>query len=164
MHCPVVLLGFCLEPKARILFLRMSDAELSQGLADSIRVLHSATRLSVFGLWDTLVAKQQHNTHSDVIIVIHNSYNLLIFSASLLSLGAAGGGRVLLKYSLKVNMLVAQLWPTLCDPMDCSPPGSSVHGILHARILEWVAISFSRWSSQPRDRTWVSCTAGRFTI
>ena len=39
--------------------------------------------------------------------------------------------------------LVAQSCPTLCDPMDCSPPGSSVHGILQARILEWVAISFS---------------------
>ena len=54
--------------------------------------------------------------------------------------------------------------PTLCDPMDCSPPGSSVHGILQARILEWVAISFSRGSSQPRDRTWVSCIAGRHLI
>ena len=46
---------------------------------------------------------------------------------------------------------VAQSRPTLCDPMDCSPPGSSVHGILQARMLEWVAISFSRRSSQPRD-------------
>ena len=46
--------------------------------------------------------------------------------------------------------------------MDCSSPGSSVHGILQARILEWVAISFSRGFSQPRDRTWVSCTGGRF--
>ena len=46
--------------------------------------------------------------------------------------------------------------PTLCDPMDCSPPGSSVLGILQARILEWVAISFSRGSSQPTDRTCVS--------
>ena len=51
--------------------------------------------------------------------------------------------------------------PTLCDPMDCSPPGSSIHGILQARILEWVAISFSRGSSQPRDQTQVSCIAGR---
>ena len=42
---------------------------------------------------------------------------------------------------------VAHSGPTLCDPMDCSPPGSSVHGILQARILEWVAISFSRGSS-----------------
>ena len=49
---------------------------------------------------------------------------------------------------------VAQLCPTVCDPMDCSLPGSSVHGILQARILEWVTISFSRGSSSwPRDRT-----------
>ena len=56
---------------------------------------------------------------------------------------------------------VTQSCLTLCDPMDCSPPGS-VHGILQARILEWVAISFSRGSSQPRDRTQVSRIAGRF--
>ena len=62
-----------------------------------------------------------------------------------------------------VCVLVAQSCPTLCDPMDCSPPpGSSVHGILQARILGWVAIPFSRGSSQPRDWTWVSCIAGRF--
>jgi len=48
------------------------------------------------------------------------------------------------------------------DPMDYSPPGSSVHGILQARIPEWVAISFSRGSFQPRDRTRVFCIAGRF--
>ena len=55
-----------------------------------------------------------------------------------------------------------QLGPTLCDPVDCSPPGSSVHEILQARILEWVAMPFSRGSSQPRDQTQVSSTAGRF--
>ena len=52
-----------------------------------------------------------------------------------------------------------QLCPTLCDPMDCSPQGSSVHGIVQARILEWVAISSSRRSSPPRARTWVSYIA-----
>ena len=46
--------------------------------------------------------------------------------------------------------------------MDCSPPGSFIHGVLQARILEWVAIPFSRGSSWPRDQTWVSHTAGRF--
>ena len=50
-----------------------------------------------------------------------------------------------------------QLYLTLCNPMDCSPPSSSVHGILQAKILEWVVISSSRRSSQPRDWTWVSC-------
>ena len=52
---------------------------------------------------------------------------------------------------VKKEMLVAQSCPTLCDPMDCSPPGSSVHGVLQAEILEWVAIPFSRRSSRPRD-------------
>ena len=56
---------------------------------------------------------------------------------------------------------IAQSCLTLRDPVDCSPPGSSVHRILQARILEWVAISFSRGSSRPRDRTQVSCIAGR---
>ena len=59
-------------------------------------------------------------------------------------------------------VLVTQLCPTLCNPTDHSLPGSSVHGILQARILEWVAIPFSRGSSWPRDQTWVSRIAGRF--
>ena len=50
----------------------------------------------------------------------------------------------------------------LCDPMDCSPPSSSVHGILQARTLEWVVMPSSRGSSQPRDQTRVFCIAGRF--
>ena len=56
---------------------------------------------------------------------------------------------------------VSQSCPTICDPMDCGLPGSSVHWILQARILEWVAISFSRGSSRPRNRTQVSRIAGR---
>ena len=60
---------------------------------------------------------------------------------------------------------VSQSCPTLCDPIDCSLPGSSVHGIFQARVLEWVAISFSRRSSWPRDRTQVSYIVGRrFTV
>ena len=60
---------------------------------------------------------------------------------------------------------VTQLCPTLCDPMDCSLPGSSIHGIFQTRVLEWVAISFSRGSSRPRDQTQVSRIAGRlFTV
>ena len=59
------------------------------------------------------------------------------------------------------NGTIAQSCPTLCDSMDCSLPGFSVHGILQARILEWVTISFSRGSSQPRDQTWVSRIGGR---
>ena len=57
-----------------------------------------------------------------------------------------------------------QLCPTLCDPIDGSPPGSPIPGILQARTLEWVAMPFSRGSSQPRDRTQVSHIAGRFFV
>ena len=62
----------------------------------------------------------------------------------------------------KVKVLVTQLFLTLCNPVDCSPPGFSVHGILQARILEWIAISSSRGSSWPRDEIRVSCTANGF--
>ena len=61
-------------------------------------------------------------------------------------------------------VLVSQSFPTLCNPMDCSPQGSYVHGILQATILEWVAILFSRGFSQPRDRTHVSCIADIWAI
>ena len=60
------------------------------------------------------------------------------------------------------QVLVAQSCLTLYNPMDCSQPDSSVHGILQARKLEWVAIPFSRGSSWPRDQSWVSGIAGRF--
>ena len=63
---------------------------------------------------------------------------------------------------LKVKELVAQSCPTLGDPMDCSPPGTSVHGTLQARMLQWVAMSSSRGSSRLRDQTQVSRIAGRF--
>ena len=55
-----------------------------------------------------------------------------------------------------------QSCPHLCDPMDCSPPGSSIHGILQARLLKWVSMPSSRGTSQPRDQIWVSCIAGKF--
>ena len=60
---------------------------------------------------------------------------------------------------------VAQSCPTLCDLMNCRLPDFSIHGIFQAIVLEWIAISFSRGSSQPRDRTWVSCIVDRhFTV
>ena len=62
----------------------------------------------------------------------------------------------------KGKVLVTQLCPTLCDRMDCGLPGSSALGISQARILEWVAIPFSRGSFQSRDQTQVSCISGRF--
>ena len=61
-----------------------------------------------------------------------------------------------------MNLSVAQSCLILCNPMDYSPPGSSVHGIFQARMLEWVAIPFSKGSSQPKNRTQAPCTVGRF--
>ena len=67
--------------------------------------------------------------------------------------------------SIQKESQVAQSCLTLCDPMDCSTPGSSIHGISQARVLEWLAISFPRGSSWARDRTGVSLIAGRrFTV
>ena len=65
-----------------------------------------------------------------------------------------------------IIMIHAELCLAVCDPLDCSPPGSSVHGIPQARIVEWVAISSSRGSSSPRDLTCVSCISciGRWTL
>ena len=69
------------------------------------------------------------------------------------------------KKRLNKESEVSQSCPALCYPLDCSPPGSSIHGIFQARVLEWVAISFSRGSSRPRDWTQVSRIVGRcFTI
>ena len=68
------------------------------------------------------------------------------------------------KHQYKNNAKLLQLCLTLCDPMDCSPPGSSVHGISQARVLEWVAISSSKGSSELRNRTcvsYVSCIGRR---
>ena len=70
---------------------------------------------------------------------------------------------ILVKMRMKWSE-VAQLCLTLCDPVDCSLPGSSVHGVFQARVLEWVAIAFSRGSSGRRDWTRVSCIAGRHFI
>ena len=58
-----------------------------------------------------------------------------------------------LQLKVCVCVLVIQSYQTLCDCMECNPPGSSVHGIFQARILEWVTIPLSRGSSQPRDQT-----------
>ena len=74
---------------------------------------------------------------------------------------ALAGGFFATESPGKPKMLVAQLCPSFWDPTDCSPPGSSVHGILQAGILEWVSIPFWRGSSQPRDWTQVSWIAGR---
>ena len=103
---------------------------------------------------------------------MHNSAKIsVLFCANSMPRHKAGEIRLSLPWSsLQIDLFenvlkvseVAQSCPTLCDPMECSLLGSSVHGIFQARKLEWVTISFSRGSSQPRDWTWFSCIAGRF--
>ena len=66
------------------------------------------------------------------------------------------------KKKKNVKVLVTESFLTLCDFVDCSPPSLPSHRFIHARILKWVAIPFSKESSQPRYRTWVSCIAGSF--
>ena len=107
--------------------------------------------MSLSNFWR--IVKNREAWHAAVHGVIKNEHNLVNEKQHRLIICCAGQ---------QMDVLVAQSCPTLCDPMDCSPQGSSVHGILQARILQWVAISFSRASSQPRDWTWVTCTAGRF--
>ena len=83
--------------------------------------------------------------------------------------GEGGGGESGTNWEIRIDIYtlvwvcsVASVMSNTCNPMDCSPPGYSVYGILQARRLEWVAISLSRGSSRPRDRTQVSGIAGRF--
>ena len=78
-----------------------------------------------------------------------------------LTVHGESGSRVLVICEV-VGGLVAKSCLSLCDPMDWSLPGSSVHRILQARILEWIDIPFSRGSPRPKDWTWVSYIAGRF--
>ena len=119
-----------------------------------------------------LIQLQNVLTSSFLVITIisHHCWHSLTFFHSKglpllhlpLCLPNANGGCWLSHYS---KLLVNNLFVFICNPMDCSPPSSSVHGILQARILEWVAIPFSRGTSQPRDWTQVSCIGGRsFTI
>ena len=104
------------------------------------------------------------------IEVMSDSYGdatrlLLVFALSLETDAEIPVDCCLVSFYNESESEVTQLCPILCDPMDCSPPGSSVHRIFQARILEWVSISFSRGSSWPGDQTWVSHIVGRcFTI
>ena len=87
---------------------------------------------------------------------------VMLSKAHLISHSRMSGSRCMITPWLwKKESEVSQSCPTLCGPVDCSLPGSSGHGILQARGLEWVAISFSRGSSQPRDWTRVSHIGGR---
>ena len=89
--------------------------------------------------------------------------NPLVYSNEVKGGGEGRNNIIILRpNAVCVCVLVTQLCPTLCDPMDCSPLGTSVHGILQTRILEWVYVPFSRGSSWPRDQTRISHIGSRF--
>ena len=106
-----------------------------------------------------------HWISSDIIGVIfnHSRLQLLYFIRRVILILIICVFLVcLVKYTLWICVSTAQSFLILCNAMDCSPPGSSVHGMHQARILGWVAIPFSRVSSWPMNWTQVSCIAGRF--
>ena len=125
-------------------------------------VTKSWTRLTTFRLFRHATEQQSpmHNSVASGTIIV-------LFKWHEMCLGRDETPMMLFVVAWKVKVLVTQWYPTLCnDPVDCSLPGSSVHGISQARTLEWVAIPCSRGSYPPKDRTWAfCCLAGRlFTI
>ena len=110
--------------------------------------------------------QQQQNTMNFYVptsqVAIVNTWHVLSINSHTLLLTNYIKLFLSLIYICAVLCLVTQSCPTLCDPMDCHLPGFFVHGILEARILEWVAMPFSRGSSWPRNQTGVSCIAGGF--
>ena len=117
--------------------------------------------LIVSMLWSIQKSKY-HTVH--VISLCHVHKNILLFMSIIIYQDI--GISMYLCFCVKESESeVAQLCLTLCDPLYYSLPGFSVHGVFQARVLEWVAIAFSRGSSQPRDQTRVSCIVGRrFTL
>ena len=104
------------------------------------------------------VAIKYFSSHS----LQHSSCNVYLVLQEQSDLQKWGPQSLVPFFLVKNIKKVTQLCPTLCNPMDGNLPGSSVHGILQARILEWVAVPFTSGSSQPRNRTGVSCIAGGF--
>ena len=117
-----------------------------------------------------MVIFEQHNlttTHCFKKIKIITLLDRYILTQSPLHISEFYISTDSIKHEVKIflKVLVTQSCPTLCViPMDCSLSGSSVHGILQAWMLEWIAIHFFKGSPWPRDQTWVCCIAGRFFI
>ena len=115
-----------------------------------------------YGTEDPLLVKSADNHECEVLTIIYTWIFPWLFEGQLYILSSRL--QVLRKLLKSIYCAVCcarslQLCPTLCHPMDCSMPGSSVHRILQARILEGVAMSFSRRSFPPRDRSGVSCSS-----
>ena len=121
-------------------------------------ILHLAKKVSFHQKYKTIWFKTLYIWYYFLLLAIISAYEMIYMWKIFI-------WRQCHHISHESESKVAQSCPTLSDPMDCSPPSSSVHEILHTRILEWVTTSFSRGSSWPRDQTsvsCVSCTAGRF--
>ena len=110
------------------------------GRLQSIGLQKSWTQLSMHAC-----TCKNYVTYMQIFMYLENMYTYILF---------------LYPAYIRRCLCAAQSHPTTCNPMDCSPSGSSVYRIFQARILEWVAISFSRGSSQPRDRFRISCVSG----
>ena len=119
--------------------------------------------LVTYLLWE-IDSTSSHS--SRCLLNIFITYKAIFFWQEIMlgNLGGTEGYRSEWTCKRKKESEVAQLCPTLWDSMDCSLPGSSIHGIFQTRILEWVAISFSRRSSWPRDWTHISHIIGRHFI
>ena len=102
------------------------------------------------------------HTHHKLHSAIRRELPTFSFSLRWNSLDSTSNAPTFKISTWEMKVKVTQSCPTLCDPMDCSLLGSSIHGILQTRILEWVAVPFSRGSSHSRDRTQVPLIAGRF--
>ena len=100
------------------------------------------------------------------MLLLASGHHLSFFQCLRLEPGSDPGFPSSASNPMYTYVLVAQFCPTLCDPMDCSPPSSSVHGILQARRVEWVAMPSSRGSSRPRDQTHIFCVCclGRWIL
>ena len=119
--------------------------------------------LSIFSrdMEDNNNKKYTNATYSNANCTEMKNINCLCFPLSFFYVCVQLWGKV----STQVKVLVAQFCLILCNPMDCRSSGSSVHGILQPRILQWVAIPFSRGSPQPKDQSQDSCIAGKiFTV
>ena len=120
-----------------------------EAISDSCNPMNcSPPGSSVHGIFQVRILEWVATSFSKRRIQFLNSRYLEFLTSSVIILGY---------FVMLCVCLVAQSYQTLCNPMDCSPPGSSVPGILQARILEWVAMPFSRGSCQPRNQTQVSC-------
>ena len=115
---------------------------------------HTYKYFKIFILWN--VKKKKKNSLAFCLLPPKTLYICIMYSPNL-----PHQQKNPLNHS-SVAVLVAQSCPTLWDPVTCSLPGSSVRGILQARILEWISIPFSRGYFWPKDWTQVSCTVGRF--